>query len=75
MECQYHKLKGRIVEKYNTQGDFARTIGLSKNSMSKKMTGKVGFTSAEIILWSELLGICKDEIGEFFFPDIPDHRE
>lgn len=70
MDCQYHKLKGRIIEKYDTQGKFAEVIGISMNSMSKKMTGKVGFSKADIALWCELLDIRQSEIGEFFFPDI-----
>lgn len=70
MDCQYHKLKGRIVEKYDTQGKFAEAIGISMNSMSKKMTGKSGFSRADITLWCELLDIRQSEIGEFFFPDI-----
>lgn len=70
MECAYRKLKGRIVEKYDTQGEFAKAVGISINSMSKKMTGKVGFSKSDILLWCELLDISKENIGEYFFPEM-----
>ena len=39
MSYSYNKLKGKIVELYGTQGNLAKKIGISKNSMSKKLTG------------------------------------
>lgn len=70
MECSYRKLRGRIVEKYDSQRNFAKAVDLSDNSMSKKMTGKVEFSREDIRLWCDLLDIRQDEIGEYFFPDI-----
>ena len=57
-----NKLKGRIVEKYLTQEKFAEVIGISSNSMSKKMNGKIGFSQKDIVKWSELLDIDKSKI-------------
>ncbi len=51
----YSKLKGRIVERYGTQANFARKIGISKNSISKKLTGKTEFSQSDIEQWAELL--------------------
>lgn len=39
----YSKLKGRIVELYGTQTGFAKRLGISKNSISKKLAGKQSF--------------------------------
>lgn len=63
----YNKLKGRIIELYGTQGNFAKRVGISKNSMSKKLTGKTEFSQKDIIQWSVLLNLNKNEYGEYFF--------
>lgn len=67
MPYKYNKLRGRIVEKYGTQDEFARTIGISRNSLSLKMTGKTGISQTDIIKWCRLLDIKADEIGQYFF--------
>lgn len=67
MPYTYNKLRGRIVELYGTQGNFAKKIGISKNSMSKKLTGKTEFSQKDIIQWSIILNVSKDEYGEYFF--------
>ena len=64
---EYRKLKGRIVEKYGTMGAFADALGLSKQSLSLKMTGKVGLSQEDIELWSELLDIDQEDYGVFYF--------
>ncbi len=67
MQYKYDKLRGKIVEKYGTQGNFAEILGISKNSMSKKMNCETGFSQEDIILWSGLLNIKKEEYGTYFF--------
>lgn len=67
MPYTYNKLRGRIVELYGTQGNFARKIGVSENSISKKLTCKTEFSQKEIMQWSILLNVEKDEYGEYFF--------
>ena len=64
---EYRKLKGRIVEKYGTQTAFAEAVGLSVNSMSKKMNCHVPITSTEIAEWSKLLDIKPEQYHEFYF--------
>lgn len=67
MAYTYKKLRGRIVEIYGTQNKFAEKIGISKNSVSKKMNCKSEFSQADIAQWSLFLNIHKDEYGEYFF--------
>lgn len=67
MTYTYSKLKGRIIELYGTQRAFAKKLGISQNSLSKKLTCKTEFSQKDIIKWSALLGISKDEYGEYFF--------
>lgn len=67
MELKYAKLRGRIVEKYGTIGNFGDALGLSAVSMSKKLTGVTGFSQADIIKWCDLLEINIDDVGAYFF--------
>lgn len=67
MDYSYNKLRGRIVEKYRTQDRFAAAIGITKNALSRKMTGKTGISQEDIVKWCALLDIDTSEIGEFFF--------
>ncbi|MDE7131320.1 MAG: DUF739 family protein [Lachnospiraceae bacterium] len=63
----YNKLKGRIVELYGTQVNFAKKLGISKNSISKKLTGKTEFSQSDIEKWAVLLDIERGEYEEYFF--------
>ncbi|MED9966494.1 MAG: DUF739 family protein [Blautia sp.] len=67
MGYSYDKLRGRIIERYGSQDKYAEVLGISTNSLSKKMTGKTGFSQKDIVLWSKLLEIDKSEYGEYFF--------
>ena len=67
MNYTYSKLKGRIVELYGTQGNLAKKLGISKNSMSKKLTGRTEFSQSDIEEWATLLNIGKSDFGEYFF--------
>lgn len=64
---KYNKLRGKIIEKYGTQEKFAKEIGISENSLSKKMQCKTGISQADISLWARLLDINIEEYGEYFF--------
>lgn len=67
MEFKYDKLKGRIKEKYRTQGNFAKAIGKTQTTTSFKINGKRLWNQEEIIKAIELLDLSKDDIVEYFF--------
>ena len=67
MAFQYAKLKGRIIEKFGTQGEFAKEIGISEVALSKKMNCKTSFSKDDIQKWCEKLDIDVSEIGSYFF--------
>lgn len=67
MQYAYRKLRGRITEIFGTQAAFALVLGLSRNSVSKKLKGKTEFTQSEIERWAKFLGIKKEEYVEYFF--------
>ena len=67
MPYKYNKLRGRIIEKYGSQSKFADKIGITKQSLSKKMNCKIGFSQEDIVLWGDLLDITPGEYSEYFF--------
>lgn len=67
MQYAYRKLRGRITEVFGTQASFALVLGISRNSVSKKLKGKTEFTQSEIERWAKFLGIKKEEYVEYFF--------
>lgn len=66
-EFNYNKLKGRIVEKYGTQSEFARINNMSDRSMSLKLNNGIGLSQEEIINWCAKLEIDASEIPIYFF--------
>lgn len=67
MDYQYKKLRGRIIEMFDSQGAFAEKIGLSETSVSNKMTGKTGFDQRDMVKWCKALNIPIENAGEYFF--------
>ena len=67
MAFDYNKLKGKIIEKFGSQSNFAREFGVSENTLSLKLNNKVRFTTDDIIKATKLLDIRKEELGAYFF--------
>lgn len=67
MPFDFSKLSGKIVEKYGTQYNFAKAMGLSEHSLSTKLNNKVPWKANEIAKAIELLGINTSKIPEYFF--------
>ena len=67
MPYSYNKLRGRIVEMYGTQERFAEALGMTKQGLSLKMTGKTEFSQRDMNRWCELLNIPKEQIVDYFF--------
>lgn len=64
---QYNRLRGRIVEKYDTLGAFADKVGISRVWMSAKLSGRKEFSAKDIRTWADALEIVPEEIGKYFF--------
>lgn len=67
MTKAFSKLRGRIIEKYGTIGNFADNTSKSRVSVSNKLTGDTDFSKEDICEWAELLGIPQEEYGIYFF--------
>lgn len=67
MSFEYSKLKGKIIEKYGTQGMFAKALGISERTLSLKLNNRVFFSQDEINRTLHLLGIKADDVAAYFF--------
>ena len=67
MEYDYSKLRGRIIEKFGTIGNFQKHLNVSNVVVSKKMNNKVRLSHDDITQWADLLEIPMDQIGVYFF--------
>lgn len=66
---RYAKLRGRIVEKYGTQGAFAAAMGWREALLSAKLNNKSAWTFTEVMKACKLLDIFQHEAHEYFFCD------
>lgn len=69
MAIDYSKLNGKIVEKFGTQYNFSKALGLSEHSLSNKLNNKVSWKTQEITKAMDLLGLDKAKVGEYFFTE------
>ena len=63
----YSKLRGAIRAQYGRQRAFARAMGLSPSTLSKKLCGHTEWTHGEIAKACELLGVPLADAYIFFF--------
>lgn len=67
MTFNYSKLRGRIIEKYGSQSDFAKAFGCSDRTLSLKMNGKRPWKQTEILYAIKLLELSEEDIQDYFF--------
>lgn len=67
MGLSYNKLRGRIVEVFGSQAAFSKSIGLSEQSITSKLNGRVKFSQDDILDWCRALRIDQHDIGLYFF--------
>ena len=67
MEFDYSRLNGRIETVCGTQRQFAKVIGISEHTISKKLNNCVDWKQREIMKAVPILKIKQDEISEYFF--------
>ncbi len=69
MLYDYSKLKGRICEKYHTQENFAKALGIGRVSLSLRLNCKNEFSQNEILRSVTLLKLDNEDISEYFFKE------
>lgn len=65
-------LKCKIKEVYGNQEHFAEALGNSLQTVNNKLQGRCALTKDDIYNWSELLGIGKYDIPDYFFAEMYD---
>ena len=63
----YGKLRGKIVEVFGSQSEFAKAMGFSNRTLSLKMNNKIDWRQEEIYCAMELFGIPDGQVCEYFF--------
>lgn len=67
MAFDFNKLRGRIVEKYGSQTEFAKAMNWSERTLSKKINGKISWKQTDICAAIKLLELSENDIQEYFF--------
>lgn len=67
MKYDLRKLRGKITEVFGKQEAFAKAMGLSEHTISKKLNGERYFKPNEMSKAIELLGLALQDIPEYFF--------
>lgn len=67
MKYKYRKLRGRIMEHFDTHKEFAEAVGITQNTLYRKLSGNLGISQKDVEKWSTILEIPRDEYGEFYY--------
>ena len=67
MAFDYNKLRGRIVEIFNTQSNFASAMGWLERTLSLKMNGMRSWKQIDICKAIQLLKLTIEDIPIYFF--------
>jgi len=65
----HSKLCGRIVEKFGTQREFSKQMGMSEGTLSSRLTGRNSFSADEILKACQLLDIDAADASIYFFTE------
>ena len=67
MAFNYNKLKGRIVEMFGNQIEFAKAMEWSERTLSLKLNGKVSWKQSDILKAVKLLKLSENDIQEYCY--------
>ena len=69
MPFDYGKLKGRIIEVFGNQSNFAKRMEMSERTLSLKLNGKVAWKQNEMLKAISELNLTKSDIQVYFFKE------
>ena len=67
MAFNYNKLRGRIVEIYGSQIEFAKAMKWSERTLSCNLNGKIPWKQTYIMEAVKHLKLSESDIQEYFF--------
>ncbi|MBS6136372.1 MAG: DUF739 family protein [Faecalibacterium prausnitzii] len=73
MRKKYISLRRRIEDAGYSQQELAEKVGMGVSTLSKRMGNCVGsgeWRSSEITAICKVVGIPREQIGEYFFPEV-----
>lgn len=68
------KLKGLIIEKYGSVTNYANSVGITRQAVTKYLRGEQ-MTSKSMLFIGKSLGIKQRDYGVFFFPELSEKSE
>ena len=71
----YNKLRGRIRERFGTEGNFADALGIGRVSLSKRLNNSLDFSRIEMLRACDLLEIEYAEMPAYFFTPLVQKHE
>lgn len=74
MYRKFHKLRVRFAELDLSQAEAARRAGIPPSTLTARMTGRLPFTARDIAGLCKVLDIPADQIGNFFFEELPTNK-
>lgn len=66
MLFDYAKLKGRIIEKFNTMAAFAEFIGVTPAMVTSKISSGTPFNTDTMVKWAQALELDITDYGAYF---------
>lgn len=67
LEFDTSRLRGRIIEKFGSNKNFANHVPQSPSAISKLLKNQGVFTQKIILKWASELEIAVEDIGYYFF--------
>lgn len=67
----FKRLRVRFVELDLKQSEVAKAAGMAPSTLCARMMGKQPFTAWQIQRVAEVLGIPREQYGDFFFEPLP----
>lgn len=68
MQFDYSKLKGKIVEKFDTYDKFATEMGFSKPQLSQRLNNEIEWKASEIYRAAQILNL--ESVNDYFFKSL-----
>lgn len=69
-QCPFWRLRTRFRECGMYDSEVSQATGITQPTLSRRMRGVQPWTSDEITTVCRLLGIPRQQIGNYFFPDV-----
>lgn len=68
-QFDYNKLRGRIIEKCGSFGEFSVLMGWSLTTQQRKLSGKISWTQRDIVCACRILELEATDIPAYFFTE------